>query len=210
MPAFRFSRHVSAIAASSVAIGCLSISGCALLFSPRQITVEKAVIDETPRDVPQRATREDTILVFAPKTAPLYDTTQMAYSTQPHQMAYFSEREWGETPSQMLFPLIVKTLGDSHAFHAVLTEPCSGRCRYALRTEVLQLIQEFTPDSAVLVLALRFQLTDSETRIASTEEVSVREPMSARNSAAGVLAANEATGRALQQMVQYVLQSAQP
>ena len=194
--------------ALGVLTACLAITGCALLSTPPKVIVEKAVLTEVPHDLPQRANRGDTLLVFRPKTPPLYDTKQMAYSTQPHEVAYFSEREWGETPSQMLYPLVVRSLEDTHAFRAVLTEPFAARYTYALRTEILELIQEFGSDSASLVLALRFQLTDYGAKtVIATREVSVREPMRERNSHAGVIAANEATAKALQQMAEYVLQA---
>jgi|SRR5215472_1364544 len=194
--------------ALGVVTACLIVTGCALLSTPPKINVEKAVLTEVPDDAPQRTSRGDTVLVFPPKTTPLYDTTQMAYCTQPHEVAYFSEREWGETPSQMLYPLAVKTLENTHAFRAVLTEPFGARYTYALRTEILELIQDFGPDSASLVLSLRFQLTDYGAKtVIATREVSVREPMRERNSYAGVMAANAATAKALQQMAQYVLQA---
>jgi cholesterol transport system auxiliary component len=186
---------------------CLAVTGCALLSSPPKVT-EKAVLTEVPHDLPQRAGGGDTVLVFPPKTTSLYDTTQMAYRTQPGQVAYFSEHEWGETPSQMLYPLVVRTLENTHAFRAVLTEPYTARYSYALRTEILELIQDFRPDSASLVLSLRFQLTDyGAKRVIATKEVSVREPMRGRNSNAGAMAANSATAEALQQMARYVLQA---
>ena len=163
---------------------------------------------EVPRDLPQRTSSGDTVLVLTPKTMPLYDTTQMAYRIQPHQVAYFSEREWGETPSQMLYPLMVRTLENTDAFRAVLTEPYAGRSSYTLHTEILELIQDFRPDSANLLLSLRFQLIDYGAKtVVATKEVSVREPMGERNSNAGVMAANKATAEALQQMARYVLQA---
>ena len=193
--------------ALGVVTACLGVTACALLSPPPKV-IEKAVLTEVPHDLPQRTNRGDTVLVFPPKATPLYDTTQMAYSTRPHEVAYFSEREWAETPPQMLHPLVVRTLENTHAFRAVLTEPFAARYTYALRTEILELIEDFRSDSASLVLSLRFQLTDygAKTLIA-TKEVSVREPMHERNSAAGVMAANEATAKALQQMAQYVLQA---
>jgi len=193
--------------ALGVLTACLAVTSCALLSSPPKVVVEKAVLTEVPHELPQRANRGDTVLVFPPKTTPLYDTTQMAYSTQPHQVAYFSEREWAETPSQMLYPLVVRTLENTHAFRAVLTAPFPEHYTYALRTEILDLVQDFTSDSASLVLSLRVQLTDYRAKtVIATKEVSVREPMRQRNSYAGVLAANVATAKALQQMAQYVLQ----
>ena len=139
---------------------CLAVTGCALLATPPKVVVEKAVLSEVPHDLPQRTPRGETVLVFAPKATGLYDTTQMAYSTRPHEVAYFSEREWAATPSQMLYPLVVRTLENTHAFRAVLTEPITARYTYALRTDILELIQDFSPDSATLLLSLRFQLTD--------------------------------------------------
>jgi cholesterol transport system auxiliary component len=190
-----------------VVTACLAATGCALL-SPPKLNVEKSVLAEVPHDLPQRTSRGVIILVFPPKTTPLYDTTQMAYSTQPHEIAYFSEREWGATPSQMLYPLVVRTLENTQAFRAVLTEPFGTRYTYALRTEILELIQDFGADSASLALTLRFQLTDYAAKtVIATKEVSVREPMHERNSYAGVTAANEATAKALRQVAEFVLQS---
>jgi len=191
-----------------IVTACLAGTSCALPPVPSKVIVEKAVLTEVPFDPPQRASRGDTVLVLPPKTTPLYATTQMAYRTQPHEVAYFSEREWGETPSQMLYPLVVKTLENTSAFRAVLTEPFAARYSYGLRTEILVLLQDFSSDSASLVLSLRFQLTDYGAKtVIATREISVREPMRERNSYAGVIAANEATAKALQQMAQYVLQA---
>jgi cholesterol transport system auxiliary component len=194
--------------AFGVVASCLAVTACALLSKPPKVVIEKAVLIEVPQDLPQRANRGATVFVFPPKTTPLYDTTQMAYRTQPHEVAYFSEREWGETPSQMVYPLVVRTLENTQAFRAVLTEPLTAHYTYALRTEILELIQDFKPDSATLVLSLRFQLTDYGAKtVIATKEVSVREPMAEKNSHAGVIAANAATAKALQQMAQYVLQA---
>lgn len=192
--------------ALGVAIACMAVAACALLSTPSKVHVEKAILTKVPQDPPQRTSRGDTILVFAPKGAPLYDTTQMAYSTRPNEVAYFSEREWAETPPQMFYPLLVKTLDNTNAFRAVLTEPFTARYGYGLRTEILELLQDFSSDSASLVLSLRFQLTDYGAKtVIATREISVREPLRERNSYAGVIAANEATAKALQQMAQYVL-----
>lgn len=194
--------------ALGIVTACVAVTGCALLSAPPKVIVEKAALTEVPNDVPQWTSRGDTVLVFPPKTTPLYDTTQMAYRTQPYEVAYFSEREWAETPSHMLYPLVVRTLENTHAFRAVLTEPITARYTYALRTDILELIQDFSPDSATLLLSLRFQLTDYRAKnVIATKEVSVREPMRERNSYAGVIAANEATAKALQQMAQYLLQA---
>lgn len=150
--------RVMTLRASTAAL-CITVASCALLFPPR-VKIEKAVLDQMPIELPHRESRGATLLVFPPETTPIYDTIQMAYRARPHEVAYFSQREWGETPSQMLHPLLVKTVENTRAFSAVLIPPYRGRCTYALRTEILELTQDFTSESATLVLSLRFQLTD--------------------------------------------------
>lgn len=191
-----------------IAIAWMLVEGCALL-SPSKIKIEESVLDQLPRESPHRETGGATVLVFLPTTSPMYDTTSMAYRTHPREIAYFSRREWGATPAQMIYPLLVRTLENTHSFRAVLVPPYTGRYTYELRTEVLDLIQDFGPQSATLVLSLRFQLTDyGANRVIETRNISVREPMPQRNSHAGVVAANNATAKALQQMAEFVLETA--
>lgn len=189
---------------------CIAIQGCAFL-SPSKIDVEKSVLNQLPTAVPHRDTDGDTVLVFPPATMPVYDTVLMAYRTEPREIAYFSRRQWGATPSQMIQPLLVATLEKTHSFRVVLVPPYTGPYTYSLRTEILDLIQDFTPKSATLVLSLRFQLAGrGASRVIATRDISVREPMLQRNSRSGVVAANDATAKALQQMAEFVLQSTAP
>lgn len=183
-----------------------AVSGCALL-APAKPEANKAILSKIPLDLPQRERHAATLLVFVPDTRPAYDTTQMAYSVRAYQIAYFGQNEWGETPSQMLQPLLVRTLENTHYFTAVLTPPYAGRYSYALRTDILELTQDFSATPATLQLSLRFQLSDGATnRIIATTEVSLREPMQQRTPYAGVVAANDATAKALQQLAKFVLE----
>lgn len=191
-----------------IASACMVVEGCALL-SPSEVKVEESVLNQLPKGSPHRETDGATVLAFPPTTSPMYDTTSMAYRTRPREIAYFSKREWGATPAQMIYPLLVRTLENTHSFRAVLVPPYTGRYTYQLRTELLDLIQDFAPQSATLVLSLRFQLTGyGANRVIETRNILVREPMPHRNSLAGVVAANDATAKALQQMAEFVLETA--
>lgn len=200
-----------AVMAALCAAGiCIAIQGCAFL-SPPKVDIEKSVLNQLPAAVPSRDTGAGTVLVFPPATMPVYDTVLMAYRTEPREVAYFSQRQWGATPSQMIQPLLVTTLENTHAFRIVLAPPYTGPYEYSLRTEVLDLIQDFTPKSATLVLSLRFQLAGyGEGEVIATRNVSVREPMLQMNSRSGVIAANEATAKALKQMAEFVLENTAP
>jgi len=189
---------------------CIAVQGCAFLSSPKA-DIEKSVLNQLPAAVPHRGNDAGTVLVFPPATMPVYDTVLMAYRTEPRQIAYFSRRQWGATPSQMIQPLLVATLEKTHSFRVVLVPPYTGPYTYSLHTQILDLIQDFTPKSATLVLRLRFQLTGyGASRVIAARDISVREPMLQRNSHSGVVAANNATAKALQEMAEFVLESTAP
>jgi len=183
-------------------------SGCAL-FSPVKIDTKRHMLNNIPLDLPSERTHATTLLVPVPDTTPVYATTQMAYSTQTYQIAYFSQNEWAETPSQMIQPLIVKTLRNTHYFSEVLSPPYFGRHTFALHVEILELKQDFTSEPATLQLAMRIYLSREATnQIIATKELSVREPMSERNPYAGVVAANEAMPKLLRELAKFVIEKA--
>lgn len=184
------------------------LSGCAL-FSPVTMDTSKSLLDSIPLDVPSAKTREATLLVLVPETAPVYATTQMAYSTRAYQIAYFSQNEWAATPSQMIQPLIVETLRNTHLFSAVLSPPDFGRHSLALRTEILELKQDFAAEPAMLRLAMRVYLyRETTNQVVATRDLSVREPMAERNPHAGVVAANKATATLLLELAKFVVENA--
>jgi cholesterol transport system auxiliary component len=188
---------------------CVSISSSCGLFSPVKMETQKYVINKIPSDLPNAKPHAVSLSVLVPETNPIYGTTQMAYTMQAYQIAYFSQNEWGETPSQMIQPLIVQTIQNTHYFSVVLSQPHFGRHTYALRTEILELKQDFTSSPATLDLAMRFQVSREATnQIIATKELSVREPMLEKTPYAGVLAANEATAKLLQELARFIVEAA--
>jgi cholesterol transport system auxiliary component len=188
---------------------CLSLcSGCALL-SPVKIGTQKNVLNKVPIDVPSEKTRPATLLVLAPKTNVIYDTTQMAYTTEAYQIGYFSQNEWAETPSQMIQPLIVQTIRNTGFFSEVVSPPHFGRHTFALRTEIQELKQDFTSDPATLQLAMRFDLSREATnKVNATKELSVQEPMREKTPHAGVVAANDAMAKLLRELAKFIVDKA--
>ncbi len=199
-------RALNSISITAALLGVFAVVGCSVLPSPAT-GATRAIITKMPASVPQRSAK-GTLLVLPPETEALYATTQMAYTTQAYQIEYFSQHEWGETPAQMLLPLLVKTLESTHAFSAVLTPPYEGRYSYALRTGITQLVQDFTVDPPVLVFSLRLQLSDGRTdRVIATRTISVRTPMQQKTPDAGVSAANDAAAKVLEETARFVLEN---
>ncbi len=188
-----------------VAFGVGVLPGCALL-RPVNVDTSKATLSPAPLGIPRKTNCGATLLVFPPQTQPIYDTTQMAYATQPHQVAYFSRHEWADTPSRMLLPLLVGALQSSGCFKAVVAPPHPHAYTHALRTEIVELLQDFSTQPAVLHLSLRVQLSDDSVgRVIATKEISLRESMPLRTPEGGVTAANVAAAKALQEAVSFAL-----
>jgi len=194
-----------------VSLGALAIAlaGCTL-FTPAQIKIDKAVLNQIPLELPHREGHGTTLLVLPPQTAAIYDSTQMVYRDRAHQVAYFAQHEWADTPSHMLHPLVVRTLENTGYFRAVLMPPYMGRYTYALHTEILELTQDFTAQPATVLLSVRVQLSDaSAAHVIAAKEISLREPMQQSTPYAGVTAANQATAKALQELAVFVLDTAE-
>jgi cholesterol transport system auxiliary component len=190
-------------------IACVAFfSGCTL-FSPVNIDTKKNVLNNIPLDLRSERTHPATLLVLEPETTPAYATTQMAYSTQAYQIAYFTKNDWAETPSQMIQPLIVQTLRNTRYFSEVLSPPDFGHHTFVLRSEILELKQDFTSEPAMLQLAMRISLSrDATNQVVATKELSVSQPMSERSPYAGVVAANEALPKLLRGLAEFVVEKA--
>jgi cholesterol transport system auxiliary component len=191
------------ITAFIVAFITCQVTGCAIL-PPEKVEVKKEVLNSIPA-LPHRKPSATIVLVFPPESDPVYDTTQMAYTKIPFQIAYFSEHEWAETPAHMLQSLLIRTLEKSHYFNAVITPPYAGHYTFAVRTQLFELLQDFTASPAELRLSLYCQLIDGATgQIRAAKEISIHQPMQKNNPEAGVAAANYAVAMALQNIVEFV------
>lgn len=186
----------------SFIISTTILSGC---LSPVKSRSDTAYMLNAIPHVSNYRKHSQTILVAFPTTAPAFNTTQMAYTLYPYHLAYFSQNRWAETPAQMLQPLIVKTLQNSHYFHAIVTPPFVGRYDYVLTTQILQLQQDYTYPRAMLKLTVRAQLSSmAANRVIATKDFSILEPMHQYTPYGGVLAANRATSRLLTQLTEFV------
>lgn len=185
----------------------LALAACAL--QPAATEPRKALLTQLPTQLPRASPGAAVLLVFPVRSRPLYDTVRMAYTVQPYQVDFFSRHEWAETPAQMLEPLLVKTLRDTHFFGAVVVPPDTGPYQWGLRTEMSELIADFTAEPAVVRLSLRFQLIEAATgRVVATHETTVREPMQQRTPEACVVAANAATAQALPKVARFAVETA--
>lgn len=194
------------ILASLLSVSAMMLSSCSLLSPVKGENKETYVLNTVPSSVPEKKTRSITILVTLPEARPTYNTTQMAYTIRPYQVAYFTQNQWAETPPQMLQPLIVRTLQKTHLFHAVVTPPFMGRYEYTLSTDIAMLQQDFTKVPARLDLKVQAQLIKSSTnQVVGTKQFSVSEPIRYKSPYSGVAAANRATAKILKEIAEFTV-----
>lgn len=163
------------------------------------------MINAMPQQVSAKHADENTIMVLRPETEVFYDTTQMAYSRCPFQRSYYAKNQWAETPSQMLLPLIVKTLQCTHHYRAVVVPPFVGNFEYTLNTQIIELVQDYTSSChPVLRFKARAQLIGIiESEVIATRDFCIIIPMRCCTPYGGVIAANIATEVFLQQLARF-------
>lgn len=186
----------------------LFLSGCSFLSPIDSKPNKKYILNPIVENNLSASKKRINMLVLIPKTTPAYDTASMAYSIKPYQIAYFVKNEWAETPAQMLQPLIVNTLENTHHFHAVLSAPSSDRYDYVLVTEILELQQDFVTTPACLRLKMRILLSKGiNNHVLATKSISIIEPIYQQNPYSGVIAANRAVSEALKQIALFSLRN---
>jgi cholesterol transport system auxiliary component len=191
------------LAAAALSAGCS-------VFAPVRIETTSYVLDKLPTGLQATTAGPSVISVPLPETAPLYATRRMAYSTEPHQIGHFNESEWALPPAQMIHPLLVVTLRRTGRFAAVeAIAPLRGS--FVLRTEVLEVLQDFTAQPALFRLRLRVSLErGTDHGIAATRELSATEPLRENTARAGVAAGNEAMEKLLRDVAAFAVENTPP
>jgi len=191
-----------------IACNTILLAGCSLkpvATSPTQMYVLNPTIP-TITAKPIKAA----LLVEIPKSTQAFDTMQMAYVNKPYQLTYFSYNQWADTPAQMLHPLLIQALQNTGHFHAVIATANSTQYDVTLNTRLLQLQQVFLHHPSQIQLNLRAQLINNATHhVIATQQFNITEPAPQDTPYGGVIAANKATEKLLQQITQFVLDHTQ-
>ncbi len=181
------------------------LTGC---FSPVKMTPPKTyLLTDMPAVKTYKHKRGGTLLVVPPEASAAFYTKEMAYSLKTYQLSYFARNRWAETPSQMLYPLIIQTLQNTHYFHAVVTSTYLGHYNYLLKTQLLDLQQDFTHHPILYHLVLRAQLSNAGGRVIAVKQFDIAVPVRQANPYAGVIAANRATEIMLRKLAYFCLKN---
>jgi cholesterol transport system auxiliary component len=184
------------------------ISSCTLLSPVHVESKNNYVLNTLPETTIKKSRRRITLFVADPSTNSLYDTRQIAYSVQPYQIGYFAKNMWVSKPSDMLQPLIVQSLQNTHYFHAVIAPPVSGQYEYSLNTQIEELLQDYTHAPGILHLTVKAEIIRmSSQKIIASKQFIITIPIPQKSPYGGVFAANKATKEMLRQLTQFCLKT---
>lgn len=191
-------------------MGCilLTLLSCSI-FSPVPVESQnKYVLNSLPSSYIKKSHRAITLMVTEPDTKSFYNTRLMAYTTSPYQIAYFAKSTWISEPADMLQPLIIQALQNTHHYHAVISPAVAGRYQYRLNTQIEELLQDYTHVTAILRFTIRADIVRAlDNKVIATKRFVVIQPILQRSPYGGVLAANQATAEILRQLTQFCLKN---
>ena len=148
------------------------------------------------------ATTAAILKISLPTSAPEYATARMAYVEQPYRIDYFARHAWADTPTRMLKPLLTQTLTNCGLFRFVFSDSAGVDETLRLDSGITEFAQWFSEDASEIRLSIRFDLIDVAHRtMLLSQTISITEPALSRDPYAGVVAANRAVQRALDQLV---------
>lgn len=133
-----------------------------------------------------------------------YESARMVYLKKAHELEYFAQNQWVDSPARMLTPLLQQAIESSGKYKAVITSRSAVLADVRLDTEIVRLQQEFFDKPGQLHLTLRVQLIDLNKKIILAQrEFDVLEPCGSDDPYAGVVAANKALQKVLAQISEF-------
>ena len=147
-----------------------------------------------------------TLLVSPPRSQAGFDTARMAYLRRSHEVSYYAFNQWADTPARMLMGLLAQAMERTDLWRAVVQMPSPVRADYRLDSDSLALEQQFFSTPSRVRLALRIQLIDlKQQRIIGTRDFEVFEEAPSDDAYGGVIAANRATAKLLEQVATWAI-----
>ncbi len=185
-------------------VSVLLLAGCTGLSTQPVASQTIYVLEAQRATAPAPVKRNLVLAVSLPQARPGFDTPQMVYVRQPHELNYFVTSRWADTPARMLGPLLVQAMEQTGSFRAVV--PAQGTVRADLRldTELIRLWQDFAAKPSRVQLTLRAQLIDVRgQRVLAVKQFDDVENAASDDAYGGVTATNRVLQRMLDQLADF-------
>jgi cholesterol transport system auxiliary component len=188
---------------ASLAAAVAGFAGCVSL-SPAKSEPTALYALAPPFERKPAAGQGPAVAVAIPRAAAGFDGPRMVYVRREHQLQFFARSQWVEAPARMLGPLLVQALERTGRFRAVVAAPSGANTTLRLETEIVRLQQEFMSSPSQVRFTLRLQLIDAPTgRVLGTRELEAVESSPSDDPYGGVIAANRAVRRVLEEAAAY-------
>ncbi len=146
------------------------------------------------------------LLISVPKGQPGFDTPRMAYLLRQHELGYYAFSQWVDTPGRMLLRGLAQTMEATGRWYAVVQAPSTVRPDYRLDCDNVALEQQFFSQPSRVRFALRAQLVDAKRQsIIGARNFEVLETSSSEDAYGGVIAANQAATKLLDELSYWVV-----
>ncbi len=182
----------------------LLLAGCTSLSAPEAVSQNTYVLEAQPAISPAPVRRNLVLAVSAPRSRPGFDTPQIAYVQQPHELNYFVTSRWAAAPARMLEPLLLQALGQTESFRAVVSTAGTVPADVILDVELIRLQHDFQARPSRVQLVLRAQLIDVRSkRVLAVKQFDQTENAASDDAYGGVTAANRLVERVLGQIADF-------
>ena len=187
----------------------LQLSGCSTLQPVKASNIKTYVMEasfasSTPTAPAATKAADLTLLVNTPSAHSGFESARMIYLKYPHELDYFSQNQWVDSPARMLAPLLLQALERSAKYKAVIPVRSPASADLRLDTEIVRLQHEFLTKPSQVRFTVRAQLIDLRNKsVLATREFEVTETASSDDPYAGVIATNRAVFTLLQQVADF-------
>ena len=187
-------------------VSALLLAGCTSLSAPEMVSQNIYVLEAQPAIKPASARHNLVLAVSTPRSLPGFDTPQIAYVQQPHELNYFVTSRWAAPPARMLEPLLLQALGQTESFRAVVPTAGAVPADVMLDVELVRLQHDFQTRPSRVQLTLRAQLIDVRgKRVLAVKQFDETENAASDDAYGGVTAANRLIQRVLGQLAGFCI-----
>lgn len=182
----------------------LLLAACSGLPVPKVASQNIYVLEAGPAIQASQVKRDLVLAVSVPRARPGFNTQQMAYVQQPHELNYFVTSRWADTPARMLEPLMAQAIAQTESFRAVVQTSGAIPVDVRLDTELVSLQQDFKTRPSRVQLTLRAQLIDVRgKRLLAAQQFDEVENAASDDAYGGVSAANRLVQRVLGKLAEF-------
>jgi cholesterol transport system auxiliary component len=184
----------------------LLLAGCTGLPAPETVSPNIYVLEAQPAIKVAPARRNLVLAISTPRARPGFDTAQIAYVKQAHELNYFVTSRWAAPPARMLEPLLLQALGQTESFRAVVPTAGAVAADVVLDVELVKLQHNFQTRPSQAQLTLRAQLIDVHgKRALAVKQFDETENAASDDAYGGVTAANRLVQRVLGQLADFCI-----